>query len=377
MCLSCVYLDGHSYQENLLVQQNVNDGNHVNVIASTESLDNNGNTIYLEPKNYTGTDGAFVYRVPYNQKIPKIIQSKIRSYEGVFALLDEIKPDLIYFHGLSAFELRTLLLYKEKNPKIKIILDCHSDKYNSALTFYSKIFHKFFYKPIFKSILKEVDKIFCISMDTMDFAIDFYEAPKNKVEFYPLGGVCLDDENYNSKRFSKRKELNINADKIMLLQTGKLNRRKHLIEALREFKKNSDDRFIYVVAGSLDKDIEEEALSLISEDKRIKYLGWVDANEIQKLLCASDLYIQPGSQSATMQQSLCLRNAVILKNVKSHKPFVKGNGWLINRDSEISEILDNISLDPDLLLDMSKKSLEIAHNLLSYDILAQKIYRIF
>lgn len=375
LCLSCFYYDGFSYQENLLVQQNVKDGHNVQVIASTESIDKKGKLVFLKPETYMGSDGALVNRVAYNRKIPKIIQYKIKSYDSVIKLLTEFKPDIIYFHGISAVELNSIRIFKLENPNVKIILDCHSDKYNSANGLLSKyILHGLIYKYFYKRIIPHVDKVFCISLDTIDFAVDFYKTPQEKIEFFPLGGVCLEDKEYFPRRMKIRSELNINDDQIMLLQTGKINTKKKVIEALTEFKKVKDEKLVYIIAGILDSEVEQELTKLISSDERIRYIGWVNADKLQDLLCGSDLYIQPGSQSATMQQSMCLRNPVILDDVKSHRAFVDKNGWLISDKKDIYNILSTISNNHTILKEMSERSHEIAKNMLDYQSLSRKIY---
>lgn len=377
LCLSNFYYDGFSYQENLLVRQNINDGHNVIVIASTESIDKEGNIVFLDCGEYLGNDGANVVRIPYNYLIPRKLQYKFRSYKGLLDKLNEFKPDIIYFHGLSAYELLTLKKYKKKQPKTKIILDCHSDSYNSANNFLSKnILHKLFYKNIFKKVIPYVDKVFCISLETMDFAIDFYGTPREKAEFFPLGGECLEDKEYFELKSNVRLDLNISESEIMILQTGKMNAKKKVIESIIQFKRVNNDNLIYVIAGSLEEDVKAEVLQLISSDKRIRYLGWVDSVKLKGLLCASDLYLQPGSQSATMQQSVCLRNPIILDNVKSHKPFVERNGWLIDSFDDMSKIFENISASPFILNEMSERSYQIAKEKLDYKMLAKKIYEV-
>ena len=377
LCLSNFYYDGFSYQENLLVSQNVNDGHDVIVIASTESIDENGDIKFLDCGKYLGNDGANVIRISYSRLIPKNLQHKFRSYKGLLKELNKFKPDIIYFHGLSAYELLSLKEYKEKNHGVKIILDCHSDKYNSAVGFLSRnILHNFFYKRFFIKTVPFVDKVFCISLEAMDFAIDFYRTPKEKVEFFPLGGNCLEDEKYFQLRNKVRAELDINKDKIMILQTGKMNAKKRIVESIIQFKKVSNDNFVYIIAGSLEEDVKSEVLELVSSDERIRYLGWVNSVELKGLLCASDVYLQPGSQSATMQQSICLRNPVILDNVRSHKPFVEGNGWLIDSFDDMSKIFENISASPFILNEMSERSYQIAKEKLDYKMLAKKIYEV-
>jgi len=375
LCLSCFYYDGFSYQENLLPRQNIVDGHETIIIASTESIDKQGKITFLGKDKYQGSDGCLVYRVPYSKSLPPLIRPKVRSYEGVYEILKDFKPDVVYFHGISAYELLVLKKYKRLNPDAKIIVDVHSDANNSGTNWISKYFlHKFFYRSIFQMTLPVIDKIFCISMECMDFAIEEYGAPKEKTEFYPLGGDCLEDDEYNVRRKNMREKLNINDEKILILQTGKINKKKKAVEALSQFIQVKSDKFRYVIAGTLDEDVKDDIMDIIKTDERIKYIGWVDSNEMKDYLCASDLYMQPGSQSATMQQSLCLRNSVIIDNVKSHKPFVNENGWLIDDISDISDILKKISCRPEIINDMSQKSYQLSLELLSYKKLANRIY---
>lgn len=67
LCLSCFYFDGFSYQENVLPRQNIADGHETIIIASLESIDKNGKMIFLNEGSYLGSDGAMVYRIPYNK----------------------------------------------------------------------------------------------------------------------------------------------------------------------------------------------------------------------------------------------------------------------------------------------------------------------
>lgn len=381
LCLSCFYYDGFSYQENLLPRQNVADGHETIIIASTESIDKQGKITFLKKDKYLGSDGCLVYRVPYNRSLPSFIRPKVRSYEGVYQILSSFKPDVIYFHGISAYELLVLKKYKRLYPNIKIIVDVHSDMNNSGTSFISKyILHKIFYRSIFQATLPFIDKIFCISMECMDFAIEQYGAPKNKTEFYPLGGECLDDIQYNLRRKKIREKLNINDEKILILQTGKINKKKKAIEALLQFIQVKNDKFRYIIAGNLEDDVRDEIINIMKLDDRIKYIGWVGSEELKDYLCASDLYIQPGSQSATMQQSLCLKNAVILDNVKSHIPFVKENGWLISNTEDIRDIFiylsENDNISNVFIQDMAIKSFNISKEILDYQVLAKRIYEI-
>ena len=66
-----------------------------------------------------------------------------------------------------------------------------------------------------------------------------------------------------------------------------------------------------------------------------------DAQELMQLLCAADVYVQPGSQSATLQNSICCRCAVIVDDVPSHHPFVNGNGWMVHDAEALVQAFDS------------------------------------
>ena len=375
LCLSCFYIDGYSYQENELVRQNVRDGHDVLVIASTETYDEKRQLNYLPPGEYIGTEGARVVRLPYREWIPEKLGRKVRAHPSVLAILTREKPDVILFHGLCGWELLSIKRYKSANPSVKIFADSHEDFNNSARSFLSKyILHGVYYRNILKAALDSIEKVLCISMETISFVRDFYGVPADKIEFYPLGGRVYEDNDYQHIRTLTRSSLEIDKDVVLFVQTGKMDAAKKVLESLRAFTVIDNPRLRFVLAGHLHEDVCLEAMEIIKNDKRIQFVGWKSAEDLRALLCAADVYVQPGTQSATMQMSLCARCAVILDDVPSHKPFVDGNGWLIGNEMTLDDALRDVSLSQKMLLAKSNKSVEIAARLLDYRKLAERLY---
>ena len=120
-------------------------------------------------------------------------------------------------------------------------------------------------------------------------------------------------------------------------------------------------------------DISEDVEPMIMADKRIEFVGWQSTKDLESLLCGADVYMQPGSQSATMQMSLCCHCAIVLENLDGHEMYVKGNGWLITEANEISDILMAIGKKQINLDEMKRLSKKIAIDLLDYSKLARKI----
>jgi 1,2-diacylglycerol 3-alpha-glucosyltransferase len=375
LCLSNFYIDGYAYQENELIRQNVADGHEVVVIASTESFNENRELTYVEAGMYVGEEGAKVIRVPYRKWLPHAVMKKIRMHPNVYKLIEVEAPEVILFHSLCGWELLTIRRYKKKFPAVRIYADSHEDFNNSARFFLSKyLLHGIYYRTILRHSLCAIKKIFCVSIETINFVHDFYGVPFSKIEFWPLGGRVFDDNEYVKYRNKARSEYLIGKNEILFVQTGKMDRSKKVIESLRSFSKINTDRHRYVLAGHLHEDVAAQVEAIIQSDNRIRFVGWKSPDELRELLCAADVYVQPGTQSATMQMSLCARCAVVVADVPSHHPFVKGNGWLLGGGLNLDKVFREISDHADQILEMSKKSSEIAALLLDYRKLAARLY---
>jgi len=375
LCLSCFYIDGFSYQENELVAQNVADGHDVFVIASTETYGTDRRLAYVEPNDYIGADGARVIRLPYSNLFPHSLARKLRVHPGVLSLLEDIKPDVILFHGLCGFELLTASNYKQLHPEIRLYVDSHEDFNNSARSLASKyLLHLGFYRPILHRSLDSIDKILCISVDTINFVRDFYRIPAEMLEFFPLGGKFLEDHDYEELRRIIRTQLAVPGQGTVFVQTGKIDRTKKLVESLRAFTALENPEFRFFVAGHLQDDIAKDVHALLRADERIRFLGWKTPDELRALLCAADVYVQPGTQSATMQMSLCCRCAVILDDVPSHRPFIDDNGWLVGSGLSLGDAFRLAAESRNRLTAMSKNSAGIASRLLDYRALAARLY---
>jgi len=323
-----------------------------------------------------GDDGARVIRLPYRGFLPRKLMSKLRMHPDVYSILTKISPDVILFHGVCGWELITVARYKSKNPGVRIYVDSHTDFKNSATTFASKyILHYLYYRSILKLSLNYFEKILCVSRSVMEFSERFYNIPRERLEFYPLGGKILDDDEYLKKRNFIRFEYQIAPDDTLFVQSGKFDDKKKLIDSLISFAKNNSKKCKFLIAGFLMNDVKNAVNRLIGEDSRVTFLGWRSSDQLRDLLCAADFYVQPGSQSATMQMSICCRCAVILDDVPSHEPYVDRNGWLVGGNISLDKaISDACSMSREHIEEMSNKSKYLALHMLDYRMLATRIY---
>jgi len=374
ICLSDYYLDDRAYQENELVEAHLDQGHEVLVIASTQVLDNDKRRMYLSPGRYRNGQGVEVIRLPYHPWMPRVLAKSLRSHPGVYRLLDEFDPDVILFHGMCGWELVNVSRYKKHHPEVKFYVDTHTDFINSARGLVSKWgLHFLYYRSIVHWCLPWINKILYISQLTGQFAQEFYGVPESKLEFFPLGGRPVPDDEYNRLRRNTRQEQGLTEDHILFVQSGKQTRQKKLIRTLEVFSSNQDPRFRLIIVGSLLEDIRERAQALIYADDRVQFLGWKTPDEIKALLCGADVYLQPGSQSATMQTSLCCRCVPVLQDIEGHEMYTQNNGWLVDTDADLAYVLTEISSGSVDLNKMCGASEKLAREHLDYAVLARRL----
>ena len=376
LCLSCFYIDNYNYQENLLPRIDLENGNEVLVIASTQALINKVKAGYTSVGEYKTEDGVHVIRIPYVNLGLDFITHKIKKYHGLYKKIEEFQPDIIFSHGLG-FDMADIVRYKKKYPYVKLYADTHTAHYNSGKNWISlNILHRIVYKRYIQNVLPYIEKVFYIGISEKDFCVKNYSVPDNKMEYFPLGGIILDKEEYKKLRNDKRLELGIKEDEYLLLHSGKLTAGKKTELLLKAFI-NSNIRFRakLLIVGSIPDKRNKEIYSLLN-DKRIMYLGWKSAEELKKYLCAADIYIQPGTVSATLQQAICSYCSVICYPYEEYKNINNAYGNLLFCESQedIQKIFDEIEANKIDMNSIIERTVFCANDLLDYKENVKKYY---
>lgn len=374
ICLASSFTEGMSYQDNLLTEQNAKDGHDVTIISDCHKY-TNGKMIYTPPEDIMLSNGVHLIRLEYKKIINDFISGKIRCVPQLYNIIVEENPDIILFHGVAGWELLTVAKYKKRHPHTRLFLDSHEDFNNSGTNLLSRIIqYKLFNKYLVKKVLPYVEKILCVAYECYDFLKQLYGVPEEKLEFYPLGGVIFDNQIREQKRDRIRKELAIEDDDILLIHSGKMDRLKRTESLLKAFTSLQNNRLKLILIGSMEEESKGDLEKIIISDNRIRFLGWRNANELMDFLCAGDLYVQPGSQSATMQNALCCGCAVAIYPHKSHKFLLKDNAFYISTAEDMIDIFNKILKDRNILKEMQKKDFSIAKEVLDYRNLAKRLY---
>lgn len=346
LMLSCFYIDGANYQENIIPRINKRDGNDVLIVASTDIFVQNNILGTTATGEYINEDGIKVIRIPYALNFSDFLAKKIRAYSGLWEIMVDFKPDVILFHGAAAYEINKVGKYIKKFPNVKFYVDSHEDYLNSARGFFSKnILYKMLYKTVLQRNLKYVESVFYITKETNIFLKEVYKIPENKLRFLPLGGEVPTTEERKKFRRNLRNELGIDDNHILCIHSGKLDAFKRTGDILESFSNVKRDDLRLIIIGSIDKSFEPVMESYLTRDKRIKFLGWKKAYELKQYLMASDLYIQFRGQSATMQQSVCNGSIVAVYPYESHLDLLKDSCFYIKEKEDLITLFGTITID--------------------------------
>lgn len=378
LCLAAVYVDGYSYQENMLPKINKEDGHEVRIIASTETFIDNRVLGYVEASEYVTEYNVPIKRLPYVNLGIDLLTKKIRKYWGLYQELEKFCPDVIMCHDLAFWSVLDVIRYKKVYSNVRVYADTHTAEYNSGQNWLSLyVLHRGIYRFLIKKAFPYIEKYFYIGVSEKEFNIKHYKVAEDKMEFYPLGGVLWTDKQYEINRNKRRYELNVEKDELVLLHSGKLGKLKRTKELIQAFSNCKELKAKLVIIGTISEDIEDELEELIKNDSRIIFLGWKSSEELSEYLCASDIYCQPGSVSATLQNAICCRNVILSYPHKSYTEALDvGNFLWASNINDIENVLKHVSNGIVDLEFMTQQSEKCAAELLDYRKLAKKIYSI-
>lgn len=374
VCISGPFTDGLAYQENELIEKHVALGHDVTVIASVTKYSADKKIIKTIPGRSKLRCGATLIRLPYAWFLSGWLATKIRASRGLFDCLEAIRPDRILFHGLTAWDLLTVTAYAKKNTGVKLFADCHEDFNNSAKTWASReLLHKLFYKQIFRRCVNQIHEVLCITVESLDFAVDFYDSPRSKTRLYPLGCTLEPYELVAQRRVCFRTRFGFSDSDIVITQTGKLDQTKRLASALHAFCANPSPALRLVIAGRMTDDVKAECLLMIQRDPRIVDLGWQSTDELRTVLAGADCFLQPFGQTVTTQMAMGYGCVILAEDVPSHRWLLGDNDFLFKDASELPIVLTKVIENQAMLGQLKRANLEFAAAHLDYKQLALQI----
>lgn len=374
VCLLGPYSDGYYYQDNMLPQQNAKDGHVVEIIAPTERIVDGVVQDNRVPVTYFDPSGVKIVRVPVKRILNKFISTKIRAYNNIYSLICEFSPDIIFYHCFGGKESLTVAKYISKHPNVKLYIDTHSDYENSATNFLSKyLLHRLFHRYTFTKAVKFAEKVYYVAPESLIFIKDLYGFnDKSRLEFLPLGGYIVEEKKRIQHKKDVRVKLGISNDDYIFVHSGKFSEEKKTFELVSAFTSVKSSRIHLLIIGTFEDDVFSGVKKIIENDDRITYLGWKSTEELEMYLCASDVYVLPGSRTVTVQHAICCGCAIITNRSYVYTFMLKEIPIYADNVIELVNAIKLVESDSQLIKNQREKLEILAKNELDYNILANK-----
>lgn len=300
--LGAFYIDNYSYQENLLPKYHKKAGNEVEIVASLYTFDENGKGAWLpSATKYINEHGIPVTRLAFKKSR---FARRLRRYVGLLDELERFSPEVIFIHGVQFCDIDVIVKYLKKHKDVKVYADNHADFSNSAKNWMSKnIQHRIIWRSCAQKINPYVKKFYGVLPARVDFLINEYKLPKEKVELLVMGA---DDEAVDAAATPEiknniRERYGISDDDFLIIYGGKTDNYKKqvflLMDAVNEIK---NENVKLIIFGSVIPELKAEMEKRCS--RKVKYIGWLLAADSYDYFAAADLAVFPGRHSVFWEQ---------------------------------------------------------------------------
>lgn len=366
--------DGWTYQDNLLTKYHQRLGYEVTMITSQWVWGENGKLEKFERTDYINENDVKVIRLPIEGKDE--FSRKFKRYYGLYAAIEGETPIILFIHGVSFCDVKTVVRYIRSHSDVRVYVDNHSDFSNSGTNWLSRnVLHKIIWKHNAQMLLPYTEKFYGVLPARVDWLVDMYGLPKEKCELLVMGG---DDEKIdkaqNEKKIRKlRQRYGIDNDDFLIVTGGKIDSaKKQTLLLMKSVQEIDDQRIKLIVFGSVDDDLMEDVKEL-SDGSRVKYIGWIRGAESYQYFAAADLAVFPGRHSVFWEQVVSQGIPLVCKYWEGTTHVnVNNNAIFIMNDSvdTIKEIITNLC-EENKYIELKKNAIK-ASNEFRYSNIAKK-----
>lgn len=304
--------------------------------------------------------------------------TRFNRYPEVYSLLEKINPEILFIHDVQCLDMRTVAKYLKKHPHCIVYADNHSDFSNSARNLVSKnIIHKIIWKRMANIIEPYVRKFYGVLPARVDFLIDVYGLPKDKVELLVMGA---DDEIVNDavklgNIIKTRREFNISEKDFLIVTGGKINSsRPETIELMKAVSEINIPNIKLLVFGTVSNELKAEFDKCCSL-KNIVYVGWQESRKTYYLMAAADLIVFPGLHSVMWEQSVAVGVPGLFRKISGFEHIdVGGNVQFLKEPSKecLKTTIEQLIQDKQGLKEMKKVALEKGMKMFSYNEISKR-----
>ncbi|MFH0846021.1 MAG: glycosyltransferase family 4 protein [Patescibacteria group bacterium] len=277
--------------------------------------------------------------------------------------------------------------FKILKPQVKLLLTLQEGDEEEYLKRYvggSDFLYRFLIQPWHLLVFHKADLIQTISFDLKNRAL------KNEVvcpiEVIPNG---VDIENFSQKYSvteldSLAKSLGKEEDDIFLVHTGRFNYKNGLEDLIKSLIYLPLNIKLLLLGGGIDEEKLKEVVMERSLEKRVKFLGFINHQELPKYLRISDIFVRPSLSEGlgnSFLEAMVVKLAVIATPVGGIPDFLKdeetGLFCIVHNPESIAERVKKILADKKLKDYIVEKAYKMVIKKYDWNLIAVDMGKIF
>lgn len=369
ICISAPYIDNWGYQENLLPQYLAKSGIENYVIACAESFPEYLSSDIVDNIKKKGAS-YFCGDVSIKRIKTKMFTTTFVVPFKQYKALSEIKPDVIFHHGINSTSLLIASKYAKDN-NVVLLVDNHADKFNiSKNKLWRYLYHKIIIKYTLRYFCKNVSKYYGVTKGRCLFLQEQYGISPKQIDFLPIGADTAVANKLQTKEELRRK-YNFSSDDFLVVSGGKMGVGKgtdKLLKAISLLNKQYPKIKLILFGRFDDKKTEISA----KEESSVFLFGWCNREKTLELLKVSDLACWPVHHTTLIEDTISVGTPLLLKKTETTSHLIDENGFWI--DENIMSVIENYYNDLKLQVKIHNGCLKMNANL-SYDNIADKVIR--
>lgn len=319
---------------NIHILQNM--GYQVDVACNFESGSVTSKQRVNEFKQELILEGIKAYHIPVPRCITAI-GNIIESYRILKKLVASKQYEIVHCQSPIGGVIARLACKQARKNGTKVIYVAHGFHFYKG----ASIKNWLLYYPVEKYCAKYTDCL--ITMNQEDYNIATKKMKKAKqIQYIPGVGIDIQKINHiKVERDSKRKELGISNDSIMIVSVGELNKNKNHEVIIRALAKIKNPNIHYIICG---KGPLKDYLIKLSEElhinKKVHILGY--RKDVIEILKVSDIFAFPSIReglSVSLMEAMAVGLPIVCSKIRGNVDLIQdGEGGYVFKPQDIEGI---------------------------------------
>ena len=332
------YIEGWGYQENLLPLYQKRAGHDVVVISDYSHLK------YIQNRELANQIAQKGMEYEYDRikiyKIKTVLSTSSTSFfcKGLYRILEQECPDMIFHHNVNTSTLPVAARYKRRHPHVKLYADNHADWINESK---NKLWHKVFYDTLIpwqvRRLGDSVDYYIGVSPLRCQYLEKVFKVPEDKIRFLPIGCDTNGTSQVIGNRKQLRKQYQLDQDAFVVVSGGKLDRLKgtlSLIDACEIVKSKMANLYL-VLFGKIDEDVKKATQGR----EWVRVEGWCDRIKTLSLLKMADVACWPLLHTTLIEDSVASGIPLVVKMSDNVSHFAKAQTGVFLEKGDTDELV--------------------------------------